>query len=229
MTDSPGAHREILDLLPWFVNGTLPEHHRARVEAHLRDCLPCNAALRDERRLSGRLLDQDDVPLGPAHGLNELLDRIDRRQQRARTVAGLPPWIGYGLAAGFGGGIVWLWLAVAPVGGMGGGEFETLSATPATAPPSASAPEIPQPQIDIVFAATPTAAELKAFGQEIGAALVGGPSGIGRYAFAIDGPAAGVDTLLESLRRDPRIRFAGRSYADVNEGGTVTESPGEAR
>ena len=158
------------------------------------------------------------------------------------------PWVGYGVAAGLGGSIVWLWFALAPVGGMGEGEgeFGTLSATPATpvgataasttpvtqrsaAAPPGTAPSA-TPRIDIVFATTPGAAELEAFGREIGATLAAGPSEIGRYSFALDASAAGgIDALLETLRRDPRIRFAGRSYADVSVGGTVTESPGEAR
>jgi len=233
MTESPGTHREILDLLPWYVNGTLPEHHRARLEAHFRECLPCHAALREERKLHGLLRDQDDLPLGPSHGLNALLDRLDRGQRSARPAARLSPWIGYGLAASLGGGIVWLWLAVLPVGGVGvgvgEGEFETLSATPAAASTPSATAATPTPQIDIVFAATPSAGELEAFGRELGASLVGGPSEIGRYTFALDRTAADIETLLESLRGDPRIRFAGRSYADTNGGGTVTESPGEAR
>jgi hypothetical protein len=224
MTDLPGAHREILDLLPWYVNGTLPEHHRARVEAHLGECLPCHAAFREERKLSGLLRDQDDVPLGPAHGLNALLDRIDRGQRRARPIARIVPWIGYGLAAGVGGGVVWFWLAVAPGGGTLEGAFETQSDTPASQASS------PAPQIDVVFAAAPGPAGLEAFGREIGARLIAGPSEIGRYTFALDAATVdGVDAVLASLRRDARIRFAGRSYADTGGGGTVTESPGEAR
>ena len=229
MTDSHGAHREILDLLPWYVNGTLPEHHRARLEAHFRECLPCHAALREERKLHGLLRDQDDLPPGPSHGLNALLDRIDRRQRSTRPGAALLPWVGYGLAAGLGGGIVWLWLAVLPVGGTVDGEYATLSATPASASSPSATGESPRPQIDVLFAATPTGGELEAFGREFGAALVSGPSEIGRYTFALDRTAADTEMLLESLRRDPRIRFAGRSYVDTSGGGTVTESPGEAR
>jgi hypothetical protein len=222
MTEPPVSHNEVLDLLPWYLNGTLAEPHRARLEVHLRDCLPCNAALREERKLRGLLRDQDVVPLGPSHGLNALLDRIDQRQRPARTAARFVPWIGYGLAACVGGGIVWLWLAVAPVDGAGNGEFATLSTTTAAATDT--------PAIDIIFAVTPLEAELQAFGREIGGRFVAGPSEVGRYSFALDGATvATVETLLEKLKRDPRVRFAGRSYAAASGGGTVTESPGEAR
>jgi hypothetical protein len=222
MTEPPVSHSEVLDLLPWYLNGTLAEPHRVRLEAHLRDCLPCNAALREERKLRGLLLDQDVVPLGPSHGLNALLDRIDQRPRPGRSATPLIPWIGYGLAACAGGGIVWFWLAVAPVDGAGSGEFSTLSTT------TASATDVPA--IDVVFAAPPVEAELEAFGREIGARFVAGPSEVGRYTFALDGTSvATIETLLEKLKRDPRVRFAGRSYAAASGGGTVTESPGEAR
>ena len=109
----------------------------------------------------------DVLPLGPGHGLNALLDRIDGRPRRARPVARIVPWIGYGLAAGLGGGIVWFWLALAPIGGgdRGEGAFETLS-TPATteATPSVAAPAAAQ--IDVVFAAAVSGTELEAFGSD---------------------------------------------------------------
>jgi hypothetical protein len=86
------------------------------------------------------------------------------------------------------------------------------------------------PQVDVVFAAVPTPADLEDFAREIGATLLGGPSEIGRYTFALDASSAGgVEMLVETLRRDSRIRFAGRSYADTGGGGATTESPGEAR
>jgi hypothetical protein len=229
MTDSSSVHREVLELLPWYVNGTLPERERTRLDHHLGECLPCNAALRDERRLAGRLRDQDVVPLGPEHGKSALFARIDRGGQpagrRAATrrraiglAGGLVPWIGYGLAAVLGGGIVWFWFAMTPLADPADGAFTTL-ATPAAAG---------DPRIDIVFAMPPTAAALESFRTEIGGVLVDGPSEIGRYTFAIEqGTEAGVATLLEALRRDPRLRFAGRSYAAASEVGAAAAA-GEA-
>jgi hypothetical protein len=36
------THQEILELLPWFVNGTLNEHEQSIVNDHLKGCLECN-------------------------------------------------------------------------------------------------------------------------------------------------------------------------------------------
>ena len=47
-----GAHDEVQQLLPWFVNGTLAAEETARVEAHLVDCAECQGELVAERQLA---------------------------------------------------------------------------------------------------------------------------------------------------------------------------------
>lgn len=36
------THQEVLELLPWFVNGTLNEHEQSAVNEHLKGCGECN-------------------------------------------------------------------------------------------------------------------------------------------------------------------------------------------
>src|SRR5215831_1323709 len=38
-------HAEVWEMLPWYVNGTLSDHERASVEAHLVTCAACQAEL----------------------------------------------------------------------------------------------------------------------------------------------------------------------------------------
>ena len=230
MTERAPAHREVVELLPWYVNGTLGDDERRRLERHLGDCLPCNAALRDERRLSGLLREQDTVPLGPEHGLNALNARIDGRA-RAPIGRGFRalPGLGYGIAAALGGAIVWFWLGSNPAGVETDPGFATLTT------PAADA----RGDIDIVFAveaaadavadaaadaagdtaAASAANALAAFAREYELRLVAGPSALGRYTFAVaDREPAAIDRLLAALGEDPRVRFAGRAYtADVAE------------
>ena len=220
MTDPRTAHRECQELLPWYVSGTLADGERRRLEQHLGECLPCNAALRDERRLSALLRDQDAVPLGPEHGLAALLDRIDGAQRPRRSAARVAPWVRYGLAAGFGGGIVWLWLALAPPAPLVDGTFATLTTAGESGPG----------RVDIVFAAAPSAAELTAFLREQGAELVAGPSALGRYTIALEAPSEeALAARIDALGKDSRLRFAGRSYAEVGDGGKPTDPAGEDR
>ncbi len=44
-------HEEISGLLPWYVNGTIAERDRQRLESHLDACASCRADLLVERRI----------------------------------------------------------------------------------------------------------------------------------------------------------------------------------
>ncbi len=120
-------HDTAMELLPWYVSGTLAEHERMALERHLQECLPCRAALRDEQRLCGLLRDGETSPLGPAHGLAALLGRIDGAR-RPR-----PPWrrpqLAFAAAAATVAIAVWLLLptAPAPMTGDDEGTFSTLT------------------------------------------------------------------------------------------------------
>ena len=52
---SDPAHRSTLELLPWYVNGTLEGAERAQVDAHLSACLPCRRELEAQRALQTAL------------------------------------------------------------------------------------------------------------------------------------------------------------------------------
>lgn len=195
-------HRKILELLPWYVNGTLAERERSELEHHLHECPRCNAALMEERRLSRFVQRQDSVPMLPKNGVRELLRRIDHGGERHSFSLGVPA-LGYGLAAIFGGAIVWVFIALFPGPRDESGEFSTLTAGTFSA----------EPRIDVVFVAEPSAAELEQLIAEVGGVLVGGPSDLGRYTIGLE-PASEsrLNEILATLRADSRIQFAGRSF-----------------
>jgi len=197
-------HTRYLELLPWYASGTLAEHERAEVQEHLKQCLVCNAALRDERRLGELMQDQGGVPLGPDRGITELMRRIDRSERRHGFRVRLSaPVLGYGLAAALGGAIVWM-LMITSGPPVPEGRYSTLTSDAGAAPN----------RIDVVFAREPTETELDGFLAEIGAELVGGPSGIGRYTLAVESPSeAALAELLDALGNDERVRFAGRAFS----------------
>jgi hypothetical protein len=71
----------------------------------------------------------------------------------------------------------------------------------------------PAGRIDIVFSNDVTEAEMRSLVREIRGTIVGGPSDIGRYTVLLDGPSstdAEVAMLIDRLRNDRRVRFAGR-------------------
>jgi anti-sigma factor RsiW len=51
----PLVCREFVELVTDYLEGALPEHERARFEAHLAECDGCTAYLEDVRRLVGSL------------------------------------------------------------------------------------------------------------------------------------------------------------------------------
>ena len=70
-------HDGVDTLLPWYVNGTLSEAERARVDHHLEDCAEC----RDNLEFLGRVEEvarlQEPLPLVPKPDAAKLLARLD--------------------------------------------------------------------------------------------------------------------------------------------------------
>jgi anti-sigma factor RsiW len=193
------VHREVVELMPWYVNGSLAADERIRLEKHLNTCLPCRAALRDEQRIRGLVNAIDDVPVGAGHGVADLLRKIDGSGTRA-TSWWVRPQVGMGVAvvcAAIAGWIV-LSLPVAP--------FTTLTDSASGA----------VNRIDIVFADAVAATEIPGIVESLGGQLISGPSEIGRYVIAVE--VDGDDELFETIERlsgDARIRFVGRNYSST--------------
>jgi len=80
-----GTHREIWELLPWYVTACLADRERERVEAHVKACAECRVELAQQRQLH-RAMDVDSaVEHMPARSLQKLQQRLD-----AATVIQIP-------------------------------------------------------------------------------------------------------------------------------------------
>ncbi|HUF72624.1 MAG TPA: zf-HC2 domain-containing protein [Gammaproteobacteria bacterium] len=202
-------HREVVELMPWYVNGSLTARERAGIEKHVKECLPCRAALRDEQRIRGLVSAQDDMPVGVGHGVSDLLRKIDGSGTRT-TPLWLRPQLGLGAAVVCVAVAGWLVLtstapdANAPAADASSAPFATLT----------DGAGVAANRIDIVFADGVTDAEIRALIESVDARLIGGPSEVGRYTVAV-APAsdAELSALIDRLAQDPRVRFAGRSYS----------------
>jgi len=69
-------HKQVQELLPWYLNGTLSERERAAVGKHLASCSLCRQDLADWQAISGPLAAQP-VPRVPAGALAALFNRLD--------------------------------------------------------------------------------------------------------------------------------------------------------
>ena len=60
--EDPFVCREFVELVTSYLEGTLPEHERTRMDAHLAECDGCAGYLDDMRRLVGSLHETPEPP-----------------------------------------------------------------------------------------------------------------------------------------------------------------------
>jgi len=65
-SDDPLVCREFVELVTDYLEGTLPDRERARMDAHLAHCDGCAGYLEDMRRLVGTLHATAEPPPDPA-------------------------------------------------------------------------------------------------------------------------------------------------------------------
>jgi hypothetical protein len=207
-------HKRTLELIPWYVNGSLPDGERLKIERHLRTCVPCRSALVDEQRLRGLIREQAAIPHGPEHGVADLLHRIDGHGPVRSRLRFASPFV-YAAAAGL--ALVVAFLLVRPFTEMAGqpdGEFSTLT----------NASDSAADRIDIVFDENLGPAEISVFIESLGGRLEAGPSELGRYTVSLpDASDRDLAALIADLGEDPRIRFVGRNF--IAEPAATPEEP----
>ena len=84
-------HDEIEGLLPWYVNGTLDEAERTRVQRHIGDCTECREGVEILEAVSRGVRNGSPAPLVPAPDKERLLAALDGAGQR--NVRRTWPWI----------------------------------------------------------------------------------------------------------------------------------------
>lgn len=207
--DSTEQHQDLTMLLPWYVNGTLPEHDRPRLERHLSGCAPCRDDLAFERELHRRLSDERPVEYLPAPSLKRLQRALDALEPGAAAAdiqerRGRAPLRRYAVAAGV--------LMSALVGWLMVERWHT-SLEPAyhtvTQSPARPAEEV----VRAVFSPEVTLVELQSILAESGLKIISGPSEAGVYSLAATSTRP-VAASLTALRRHPQVRFAEATRLD---------------
>jgi hypothetical protein len=79
--NEPNGHQEILELLPWYLNGTLGADERARVQGHLQECATCRYEMDEMKGLQSAVL--QEVPDLSEVLLQEALDTVRGRPATA--------------------------------------------------------------------------------------------------------------------------------------------------
>jgi hypothetical protein len=201
-------HRQVWDMIPWLVNGSLPHARRAGLQHHIDTCAECRAEIEAQRQLMQAMNTRPQVESMPHVPLQKLWERIDSSTPAAAPSARQPPATPSRLVG---------WLAAATIvqalllGALSwrlfwspqetGGEttYQTVS-SPSPAPPVAS--------VRAVFAPDMTLGELQALLERARLRIIDGPTPEGVYTLATASARDDPRQALLTLRSHPAARFA---------------------
>ncbi|HTG33726.1 MAG TPA: zf-HC2 domain-containing protein [Thermoanaerobaculia bacterium] len=217
-------HQRVWELLPWYVNGSLAQPERERVEAHLAACRRCEEEVRACRRTAAEIAGAGEVAPSP-HPIQfqRVLARIEESEREEGRHGG-----GWRLLAPFRSlvqatprplrgalvaqaAVIFLlvgflaWDALRPVppaagtspAGSSPAVYRTLS-DPAPAP-------VPTVRLRVMFSPKATEREIRGLLLGIRGEITAGPSPLGLYTVEVPAagdPAAGV---LARLRSEPQV------------------------
>ena len=214
------THSRIWELLPWYVNGTLPPAERSAVEEHIAVCPRCQEEERSCRALEAGVHGAEEVAPSPHPvRLARLLARIDdfekgdaakpSRWRRALAAAGRPL---RALAANPGRGMAVAQLAVLLLiaGLIGWQQWRARQPEPAYR--TLSSPEkalaAGGPRIRVLFAEEATEREIRELLLGVRGEIVAGPSPFGVYTVEVPRAGDPLATVLTHLRAQKRVRLA---------------------
>ena len=220
-------HASIWELLPWYLNDTLTELDRKRVDLHLTACAVCRQEMAIERRIHERVAGNDTVEHIATPSLRRLQQRIDDLGTAASPVAERPPPLPTRSANRQGLRRVFSWhgLMAASVAILAAALIlttihrsqPTLAKTP---PPdyytvTTATQRPPGEAIRAVFAPTITLDELQSILALSHLKIVAGPTEAGVYSLAPTSTLP-VTSSLMLLRRQHSVRFAEKTPPDLD-------------
>lgn len=229
------SHQRVWELLPWYVNGTLPDPDRVRVEDHTAGCRRCQEEVETCRRTAAAIQGLGDVAPSPHPvQLQRMLARIDeaerherqgrkvRREESAAVrfaapvralIAATPrPLRGAMLAQV---AVIVLLVGVLVWGELHSGAAGTSGAS--SQPPASyqtlsdpAAPPVPGGTVvlHLMFSPRATEKEIRGLLLEVHGEITAGPSPLGIYTVEV--PAAGhpVSAVLARLHSESAVTFA---------------------
>ena len=190
------SHRSLQDLLPWFVNRSLPEAQLAQVSAHLRDCAQCRQDVEWQRSLASAA---PELPAGldMERALGRLMPRLEARPappQRLRALWSARSWMAWALA---GQGALIAVLAV-------------LLVAPQAPQPAykvlGAAPLVEAGNMVVAFRPEASVDDLRRLAQANGARVVDGPTVTGAYVLRVD--QARQAQVAAAFKADPAVLLA---------------------
>jgi anti-sigma factor RsiW len=203
--ENSAEHHEVFALLPWYVNSTLEEADRLRVEAHLDNCTICREDLAAQQRICEAIEAQPALDYMPVASLKRLQARLDAQGESApaplqEEATNRTPWRGWMAAS-----IAAMAVAVA----LFAADRWVLEARlqPSYRTVTSSVPRPQGEVIRAVFSPTITLVELQTILDEAQLRIVSGPTEAGVYSLASNSTLT-VHASLALLRQHSTVRFA---------------------
>jgi hypothetical protein len=221
-------HQMFSSLIPWYVNGSIGEHERQRLDAHLLLCAHCRDDLSQERRVFEGMNAETTVEYMPAASLKRLQARLDGigavpAAPAAETPADAAaaektgrrsmPWQGLMAAS-----VAVMALALSVLAADRWMQFR-VHAAPNYYTTTTSAARAPEEVIRAVFSPTVTLVELQAMLDEAGLRIISGPTEAGVYSLAANSRRP-VNSSLALLRANAKVRFAEGTQPSTGPGDT---------
>ena len=205
------GQQEISALLPWYVNDTIGEQDRQRVDAHLILCASCRDDLARERLICRSMTVETAVEHMPAASLKRLqarLDGVTAPQADAPTqVSAAQPRRSAAWQAAMAASIAVAVVALSLLAADRWLQFRARTSAPSYYTVTTSAARAPGVVIRAVFSPTITLAELQAILDETQLRIVSGPTEAGVYSLATKSGRP-VSSSLALLRGNSNVRFA---------------------
>jgi hypothetical protein len=209
----PREHQDISTLLPWYVNGSIGERERQRVDAHLILCAGCREELARERRIYQGMTAETAVEYMPAASLKRLQARLDggggaSAKVRAEAPATRKPgrrsmaWQGLMAAS-----VAVIAVALSLLAADRWMQLRAHASAPDYYTVTTPTAHAPGEVIRAVFSPTITLVELQAILDEAQLRIISGPTEAGVYSLAANSRRP-VSSSLASLRGHPKVRFA---------------------
>jgi anti-sigma factor RsiW len=209
-TEKSAEHKEVSASIPWYVNDTIDERARQRVEQHVAACAECRDDLSAQQLIFEGIHAQPGLDYVPVASLKRLQSRLDALQEAAPCAP--PPaeqrhggrmpgrgWMAASIAA--------MAVAIALLAMDHWTLFEARLAQPNYRTVTNPRPHPRGEVIRAVFSPSITLVELQSILAEAQLKIVSGPTEAGVYSLASQS-ALPVSSSLALLRRHSAVRFA---------------------
>jgi hypothetical protein len=219
--ENSAEHHEVSALIPWYVNDTLEDLQRDRVDSHVAACALCRNDLGVHQRIFEGIGAQPALDYMPVASLKRLQARLDAVQAQGDSAQMAPleparsessPWRGWIAAS-----IAAMAVAIGALATDRWVQFEARGEQANYHTVTSAAPRARGEVIRAVFSPTITLVQLQSLLDEAQLNIVSGPTEAGVYSLASNSTLT-VRSSLALLRQHATVRFAEATSPEPDSG-----------